>query len=188
MQLDFHIQRLTQLEDRRGKSILAEAIQGEAIQCSVSTCIGLRAIRCSRKLRLGSRLAIPWAQAKNANQAQAKQNTKEATKRPTQILGSNSSLHSPSTPLRLQAPSRPLGDQGMELAQGALPREPFGGHSQHKTQHGQTAIEELRGVVKAPGLLLAHHLHGRLNGPGVEQFRLIRAPPLILRFRKTTPG
>jgi hypothetical protein len=43
-------------------------------------------------------------------------------------------------------------------------------------------------VVKAPGLLLAHHLHGRLNGPGVEQFRLIRAPPLILRFRKTAPG
>ena len=56
----------------------------------------------------------------------------------------------------------------MELAQGTLPREPFGGHSQHKTQHGQPAIEELGGVVKAPGMLLPHHLHDRLNGPGVE--------------------
>ena len=76
----------------------------------------------------------------------------------------------------------------MELAQGPLPREPFGSHSQYKTQHGQTTIEELGGVVKSPGPLLAHHLHGRLNGPGVEQFRLIRAQALILRFRKTTPG
>jgi len=76
----------------------------------------------------------------------------------------------------------------MELAEGSLPREPFSGYSQHKTQHGQTAIQELGGVVKPPGPLLAHHLHGRLNRPGVEQFRLIRAPPLILRFRETTPG
>ncbi len=85
-------------------------------------------------------------------------------------------------------PASPLGDQGLELAQGTLPREPFGDHRQHKTQHGQPTIEELGGVVKSPGPLLAHHLHDRLNGPGVEQFRLIGAPPLILRFRKTTPG
>ena len=76
----------------------------------------------------------------------------------------------------------------MELAQGTLPRDPFGGQSQHKTQHGQAAIQELGGVVKAPGPLLANHLHGRFNWPGVEQVGLIRAPPLILRFRKTTPG
>ena len=76
----------------------------------------------------------------------------------------------------------------MELAQGPLTSEPFGGHSQHKTKHGQTAIEELGGVVKSPGPLLTHHLHGRLNGPGVKQFGLIGAPPLVLRFRKTTPG
>jgi hypothetical protein len=43
-------------------------------------------------------------------------------------------------------------------------------------------------VVKSPGPLLTHQLHGRLNGPGVEQVRLIGAPALILRFRKTTPG
>ena len=91
-------------------------------------------------------------------------------------------------PLPQQIAKRPLGNQGMELAQGTLPRKPFGGHRQHKTQHGQTTIEELGGVVKSPGPLLAHHLHGRLNGPGVEQFRLIRAPALVLRFGKTTPG
>ena len=76
----------------------------------------------------------------------------------------------------------------MELVQGTLPGKPFSGHSQHKTQHGQPAIEELGGVVKAPGPLVAHHLHSRFNWPGVEQVRLIRAPPLILRFRKATPG
>jgi hypothetical protein len=56
----------------------------------------------------------------------------------------------------------------MELAQGTLAREPFGGHSQHETKHGQTAIQELGGVVKPPSPLLAHHFHGGLNWPGVE--------------------
>lgn len=189
MQLHFHIQRFTPLKNRWGKPILAEAIQGETIQGSVSTGIGLAAIRYRRQLRLGSRLAIPWAQAKNANQAEAKQSTKEATKKPAQTLRASCSVHSPSRPLLQQALQPPsLGNQGMELGQGPLPREPFGGHSKHKTQHGQTAIEELGGVVKSPGPLLTHQLHGRLNGPGVEQVRLIGAPALILRFRKTTPG
>ena len=80
MKLHCHIQGLTQLENGWGKPILAEAIQGEASQRSISTGLGRVAIRDGREFLLGSRLALPRAQAKNANQAQAKQNTKEAAK------------------------------------------------------------------------------------------------------------
>ena len=83
-------------------------------------------------------------------------------------------------PLAASPPDAHLGNQAMELAKGPLAREPFGGHSQHQTQHGQTAIQELGGVVKSPSPLWAYHLHSRLNRPGIEQVGHIRAPPLIL--------
>jgi hypothetical protein len=71
-----------------------------------------------------------------------------------------------------------------DLLKNALAGHHLQNHPNRKSQHGQTAIEQLGAVIKTPTLIPIHNPHVRLQRPGIVEAGLIRAPALPLHSEK----